>query len=230
LLAAQLNRGLLIANRNVMHRFPQHLLTGYAAFLAGRYARETERYRELAHGGQSPTAMVICCCDSRAAPETIFDVGPGELFVLRNIANLVPVYEAGGGQHGTSAGIEYAINALGISDLIVLGHGRCGGIRWALGPGTPLAKGDFIGKWMGMLAPVTEQVATYTFLTPAERETALERLSVRHSLKNLRTFPYVREREAEGKLALHGAWFDVSTAELWVMDGETGDFIRPDID
>jgi carbonic anhydrase len=211
-----------------MHNFPPHLLEGYRNFMAGRYARETERYRQLAVGGQSPTAMVICCCDSRAAPETIFDVGPGELFVLRNIANLVPTFAPDAGQHGTSAGIEFAVNALGISDLIVLGHGRCGGIRWALGPATPLAQGDFIGKWMSMLAPVTEQVASYSFMTPAERETALERLSVRNSLKNLRTFPYIRDKEDEGTLTLHGAWFDVSTAELWIMN-EAGDFQRPEI-
>ena len=212
-----------------MHSFPQHLLDGYKHFLDGRYARETERYKELARSGQSPTTMVICCCDSRAAPETIFDVGPGELFVLRNIANLVPTFQPDGGQHGTSAGIEFAVNALGISDLIVLGHGRCGGIRWALNPGAPLATGDFIGKWMDMLAPVTEQVSTYSFMTASERETALERLSVRNSINNLRTFPYVKSREAEGKLRVHGAWFDVSTAELWLMDQDSGDFVRPEL-
>src|SRR3569833_2846452 len=163
-----------------MHSFPQHLLDGFLFFMEGRYARETERYKELARGGQAPTTMVICCCDSRAAPETIFDVGPGELFVLRNSANLVPPFEPGAGQHGTSAGIEYAVNALAISDLVVLGHGRCGGIRWALGPGTPIAQGDINNKKMSMLAPVTEQVATYSFMTAAERETALERLSVRN--------------------------------------------------
>lgn len=212
-----------------MHSFPKPLLDGYRHFLEGRYARETERYKELARSGQSPSTMIICCCDSRAAPETIFDAGPGELFVLRNIANLVPPFEPGAGQHGTSAGIEYAVNALGITDLVVLGHGRCGGIRWALGPGKPLAQGDFIGKWMSMLAPVTEQVATYSAMTTGERETALERLSVRNSIKNLRTFPYVRSREEEGTLTLHGAWFDVSTAELWVMDSDTGDFVRPEV-
>jgi carbonic anhydrase len=151
------------------------------------------------------------------------------LFVLRNIANLVPPFEPGGGQHGTSAGIEYAVNALGITDLVVLGHGRCGGIRWALNPGAPLAQADFIGKWMNLLAPVTEQVSTYSFMTQTERETMLERLSVRNSITNLRTFPYIRSREAEGKLTVHGAWFDVSTAELWLMDGETGDFGRPEL-
>ena len=212
-----------------MHSFPQELINGYATFIRGPYAEAEGKYKKLAREGQSPKVMIIACCDSRAAPETIFDAGPGELFVLRNIANLVPPFEPGAGQHGTSAGIEFAVNALGISDLVVLGHGRCGGIRWALGPGEPLAQGDFIGKWMSMLAPVTVQVASYSFLTAAERETALERLSVRNSIRNLRTFPYIQSKEAEGKLTLHGAWFDVSTGELWVMDGDTGDFSRPEL-
>jgi carbonic anhydrase len=212
-----------------MHSFPQALIDGYAAFIRGPYAETEGKYKRLAREGQAPIAMVIACCDSRAAPETIFDAGPGELFVLRNIANLVPPFEPGAGQHGTSAGIEFAVNALQISDIIVLGHGRCGGIRWALGPGEPLAQGDFIGKWMSMIAPVTEQVATYSFMTAAERETALERLSVRNSIRNLKSFPYIKAKEAEGKLRLHGAWFDISTAELWVMDPKTGDFSRPEI-
>ena len=211
-----------------MHSFPKHLIDGYASFIRGPYAEAEGKYKKLAKEGQSPTTMVIACCDSRAAPETIFDTGPGELFVLRNVANLVPTFQPDGGQHGTSAGIEFAVNALDIQNLVVLGHGRCGGIRAALNPG-PLAQGDFIGKLMNLLAPVTEQVATYSFLTNAERETVLERLSVRNSIKNLRTFPYIREREADGRLAVHGAWFDISTGELWVMDGETGDFVRPEI-
>src|ERR1700712_788084 len=212
-----------------MHSFPKPLIDGYAAFIHGPYAEAEGKYKKLAKDGQSPTTMIIACCDSRAAPETIFDAGPGELFVLRNIANLVPPFQPDAGQHGTSAGIEYAVNALGIKDLIVLGHGRCGGIRWALNPGRPLAQGDFIGKWMSMLAPVTDQVATYSFMTATERATALERLSVRNSIKNLRTFPYVKSGEAEGKLTVHGAWFDVSTAELWLMDQEPGDFSRPEV-
>ena len=213
-----------------MPSFPQALLDGYATFIRGPYSDAEGKYKRLAREGQSPVAMVIACCDSRAAPETIFDAGPGELFVLRNVANLVPTFQPDGGQHGTSAGIEFAVAALEVPNLIVLGHGRCGGIRAALNPGHALAQGDFIGKWMSMLEPVTEQVATYTFLTPAERETALERLSVRNSIKNLRSFPYIKEKEQEGTLKLHGAWFDVSTAELWVMSGDTGDFIRPEID
>ncbi len=212
-----------------MHSFPQHLIDGYAAFIHGPYAEAEGKYKKLAREGQAPTTMVIACCDSRAAPETIFDAGPGELFVLRNIANLVPTFQPDAGQHGTSAGIEYAVNALSITDLVVLGHGRCGGIRWALNPGNPLAQGDFIGKWMHMLAPVSAEVGKYSFLTPTERETVLERLSVRNSINNLRTFPYVKEREADGRLTVHGAWFDISTGELWVMDNETGDFVRPDL-
>jgi carbonic anhydrase len=212
-----------------MHSFPQHLIAGYAAFIRGPYAEAEGRYKTLARDGQSPTTMVIACCDSRAAPETIFDAGPGELFVLRNVGNLVPPFQPDGGQHGTSAGIEFAVAALEVENLVVLGHGRCGGIRAALNPGPALAQGDFISKWMHLLAPVTEQVSTYSFLTPAERETVLERLSVRNSIKNLRTFPYVREREADGRLKVHGAWFDISTGELWVMDSETGDFSRPEL-
>ena len=212
-----------------MHSFPQHLIDGYAAFIRGPYAETEGKYKKLANEGQAPVTMVIACCDSRAAPETIFDAGPGELFVLRNIANLVPTFQPDANQHGTSAGIEFAVNALEVENLVVLGHGRCGGIRAALNPGNVLAQGDFIGKWMSMLAPVSDEVAKYTFLTPTERETVLERLSVRNSLNNLRTFPYVKEREADGRLKLHGAWFDISTGELWVMNPETGDFSRPEL-
>jgi carbonic anhydrase len=213
-----------------MHSFPQHLIDGYATFIRGSYAHEVSRYKTLAREGQSPTTMVIACCDSRAAPETIFDSGPGELFVLRNVANLVPPFQPDGGQHGTSAAIEFAVNALDIENIVVLGHGRCGGIRSALNPGHALAQGDFIGKWMHLLAPVTAEVATYSFMTATERETLLERLSVRNSIRNLRTFPYISEREADGRLQVHGAWFDISTGELWVMNPETGDFLRPEID
>jgi carbonic anhydrase len=212
-----------------MHRFPTSLLDGYRSFMDDRYARESSRYKDLAASGQSPRVMIIACCDSRSAPETIFNSGPGELFVLRNVANLVPTFQPDAGQHGTSAAIEFAVNGVGVSDIVVMGHGRCGGIRAALGQGAPLAQGDFIGKWMGMLAPVTEEVAKYRMVTENERHTMLERLSIRHSIQNLRTFPYIKALEADGKLALHGAWFDISTGELWVMDPDTGDFARPEV-
>jgi carbonic anhydrase len=211
-----------------MDRFPALLLDGYKSFMSDRYDSEQGRYRQLADRGQSPTTMIIACCDSRAAPETIFNAGPGELFVLRNVANLVPTFQPDGGQHGTSAAIEFAVNALEISNIVVMGHGRCGGIKAALAPDTgPLAQGDFIGKWMSMLAPVSDAVSKYTLLTDRERQTMLERFSIRHSIANLRTFPYVKKLEEEGKLAVHGAWFDISSGELWVMNAE-GDFYRPE--
>lgn len=220
----QLSAALLIANRRRMHRFPKQLIEGYRAFMDERY--QEQRYRTLAEG-QQPDTMVIACCDSRAAPETVFSAGPGELFVLRNVANLVPTFQPDGGQHGTSAAIEFAVNSLGVKNIVVMGHGRCGGIQAALGPkGLPLAQGDFIGKWMSMLAPVADEVARYSILTDKERQTMLERLSIRNSINNLRSFPYVRELEEAGQLAIHGAWFDISTGELWVMD-VNGDFERP---
>ena len=211
-----------------MHRFPDHLLKGHANFMAGRYVREKDRIRDLAAEGQNPTTMIIACCDSRAAPEMIFDSGPGELFVLRNVANLVPTYQPDGGQHGTSAGIEFAVKALGIANIVIMGHGRCGGIKAALATDqSPLDSGDFIGKWMSMLGGLPEQVGQNELMTPGERQTALERISIRNSISNLRTFPYVSDLENQGKLAVHGAWFDISTGELWVMDSDTGDFVRP---
>ena len=211
-----------------MHEFPDHLLKGHANFMAGRYMREKDRIRDLATEGQTPSTMIIACCDSRAAPEMIFDAGPGELFVLRNVANLVPTYQPDGGQHGTSAGIEFAVKALGIANIVVMGHGRCGGIKAALAPGgSPLDSGDFIGKWMSMLGELPSQLGQNTLMTTSERQTALERISIRNSIQNLRTFPYVAELEAVGKLAVHGAWFDISTGELWVMNNESGDFVRP---
>ncbi|MBD8066627.1 carbonic anhydrase [Devosia sp. PTR5] len=212
-----------------MHNFPQHLLDGHASFMSGRYVRERERIRELSEIGQSPSTLVIACCDSRASPEMIFDAGPGEIFVLRNVANLVPPYQPDGGQHGTSAAIEFAVKALEISNVVVMGHGRCGGIHAALSPeASPLDQGDFIGKWMSLLGALPEQLGHNELMTPAERQTALERISIRNSIRNLRTFPYVADLENQGKLAIHGAWFDISTGELWVMD-DKGDFIRPQI-
>ena len=213
-----------------MVHLPDDLLAGYRNFMSGRYASESERYRELARSGQTPQTMVIACCDSRAAPETIFDQGPGSLFVVRNVANLVPPYEPDGSHHGTSAALEFAVQSLKVQNILVLGHGRCGGISAALNPAAePLSPGDFIGRWMSLVAPAAEAVSGNKLMTSTERQTALERISIRHSLRNLRTFPCVRILEGKGRLKLHGAWFDISTGELWVMNGETGDFERPQI-
>lgn len=212
-----------------MAYLPDHLLAGYRNFMAGRYASESDRYRTLARDGQTPETMIIACCDSRAAPESIFDAGPGELFVVRNVANLVPPYAPDGGHHSTSAALEFAVQSLKVKNIVVMGHGRCGGIGAALNTSAaPLSPGDFIGKWMSMVAPAAETVASSTLMTSSERQTALERISIRYSIANLRTFPCVKILEDKGRLTLSGAWFDISTGELWVMNPATGDFERPD--
>jgi carbonic anhydrase len=210
---------------------PGRLLAGYQAFISGRYTSERQRYRDLAKDGQSPEIMMIACCDSRAAPEMIFDAGPGELFVARNVANLMPPYKPDGEYHATSAALEYGVQVLKVKHIVVLGHGRCGGIKAALDPNAgPFSPGDFIGKWMSMLGPAAARVNALDFLTPAERQTALERASIRASVENLRTFPCVSILEGKGRLSLHGAWFDIESGELWAMDTQTGDFIRPDLE
>jgi len=194
-----------------------------------RLVQERERYKQLAYEGQKPETMVIACCDSRAAPETIFDTDPGEIFVMRNVANLVPPFHPDKEYHATSAALEFAVQSLKVKNIVVLGHARCGGIKSALDlDGKPLSSVDFIGKWMGLLTPAAEAVATNTLMTSSERQTALERISIRYSINNLRTFPWIKRREDQGKLALHGAWFDIATGELWIMDRRTGDFIRAD--
>ncbi|MDX3928384.1 MAG: carbonic anhydrase [Shinella sp.] len=211
-----------------MHHFPDRLLNGYRNFMNGRFSEQQQRYKALAETGQKPKTLVIACCDSRAAPETIFDSGPGELFVVRNVANLVPPYEPDGNYHSTSAALEFAVQSLKVSDIVVMGHGRCGGIKAALAPDAePLSPGDFIGKWMGLLKPSAAQIQMNEVLTAAERQRALERVSIRNSIANLRTFPCISIQEGRGKISLHGAWFDISTGELWVMDPATGDFHRP---
>jgi carbonic anhydrase len=150
--------------------------------------------------------------------------------VLRNVANLVPPYEPDGEFHATSAALEFAVQSLKVKNIVVMGHGRCGGIKAALSNSAPLSPGDFIGKWMSMISPAAETVASSTLMTSSERQTALERISIRYSLANLRTFPCVNILESKGRLTLYGAWFDISTGELWVMNKDTGDFERPELD
>jgi len=205
------------------------LLAGYASFRQDDFTSQQARYQDLADKGQEPETMIIACCDSRAAPETIFNARPGEIFVTRNVANMVPPYVPDGQLHATSAALEYAVQVLKVKNIVVLGHGRCGGIKAALDPAAePLSPGDFIGKWMELLAPAAASIADNEWMTGAERQTALERISVRHAIANLRTFPCVSILEGKGRLGLYGAWFDISTGELWVLDDETGDFKRPE--
>ena len=210
-----------------MTQFPANLIEGYRGFIHGRYASERQRYSELAKTGQKPETLVIACCDSRVAPETIFNCGPGELFVVRNVANLVPAFAPDSNLHGTSAALEFAVQALHVKHIVVMGHGRCGGIQAALkNDAEPLSSGDFIGNWMGQLAALADQIQNSTELGDLDQQTALEHASVRKSIANLLTFPFVDSLFERGDLHLHGAWFDISTGELWLMDGEGGEFRR----
>ncbi len=208
-----------------MSNFPESLLQGYQTFKSGRYTRERERYVELAASGQTPETLVIACCDSRAAPETIFNAVPGEIFVVRNVANIVPPYKPDDEYHSTSAALEFAVQGLKVKNIVVMGHGRCGGIQAALNPDeVPLSPGDFIGKWMELLSEPAKTVSRNEWMTDAERQTALERISIRYSIANLRTFPCVEILERKERLNVYGAWFDISSGELWVLNSETGDF------
>ena len=208
-----------------MTDFPQSLLDGYRSFKDGRYRRERDRYRSLAEHGQAPEVMVISCSDSRSAPETIFGAGPGEIFVVRNVANLVPPHEPDGGCHGVAAALEFAVLGLKIRHVVVLGHGGCGGIRAALHPpAEPLSPDDFIGRWMQQIGPVASSLTTDSSLSTAERQTALERASICSSIANLRTFPCVSILESRNQIGLHGAWFDIADGDLWTMDPAGGEF------
>lgn len=205
--------------------FPEKLTKGYQSFLDGRLAHERQRYEELARDGQHPDIMVIGCGDSRVAPETIFDVGPGEMFVVRNIANLVPPCEddVETSFHGTSAAIEFGVNALQVKHIVVMGHASCGGVAAYANKAAPLSRRDFVGKWMSQIAPVVERVGP-----PGEdRQRWIQKLEwavVEHSLNNLMTFPAVRERVQQGRLALHGAYFGVATGVLFIRNPQTGTF------
>jgi carbonic anhydrase len=201
---------------------PDRLTQGYRAFLGDRFQREQSRYRDLADG-QAPDLMVISCCDSRVSPEVIFDASPGELFVVRNVANLVPPYETGGQYHGTSAALEFAVQALRVKHIVVLGHARCGGIRAFADESAPLSPGDFIGRWMTLIGPAADR------LGPRRGDLAdylakLELAAIDNSLANLMTFPCVRMLVERGKLHLHGAYFGIGTGVLMVRDPKTGAF------
>jgi carbonic anhydrase len=205
--------------------FPARLIEGYQAFLSARLPTEQSRYRELADEGQKPETMVIGCCDSRVSPEVIFDAAPGELFVVRNVANLVPPYTPDGAQRAVSAALEFAVQALRVKHIVVLGHARCGGIKAYVEQSEPLSPGDFIGRWMELIAPASAAAGPPAqYPSQSDYIARLEKISVTQTIKNLLTFPCVRILAERGKLALHGAYFDVATGRLAVLDRSNGNF------
>jgi carbonic anhydrase len=205
--------------------FPQRLIEGYRAFLDGRLPREQDRYRELAETGQSPKVMVIGCSDSRVSPEVIFDARPGELFVVRNVANIVPPYAPDGQAHGVSAALEFGVVALKVRHIVVLGHAHCGGVKAFAEKAEPLSPGDFIGNWMRLMAPAAEKVGAHDGIAWPDYLTRLEQANVANSLDNLKTFPRLLKLIERGQVAIHGAYFGVATGQLSVRDETTGEFL-----
>jgi carbonic anhydrase len=197
------------------------LLAGYTRFRARRWVEQRALFEHLAEG-QKPRILVIACSDSRVDPAQIFDVAPGELFVVRNVAALVPPCEDNEGQHGTSAAIEFAVSALGVKTVLVMGHARCGGViaaidRRRLGTKTSseISQMRFVNDWINLLAPVVEAL-------DGASQTAHERGAVELSLSNLMTFPFVVEKVRAGELNLEGAWFDIASGELGLYNSQRG--------
>jgi carbonic anhydrase len=200
------------------------LVAGYGRFRESGWAQERERWAELAEG-QSPKVLVIACSDSRVDPAMVFDTSPGEIFVVRNVANLVPPYETGGGRHGVSAALEFAVTQLKVEEIVVMGHGSCGGVHASLTRGFADAKpgeGGFIAHWIDLLDDARDRVAAEHGTGP-DGAHALELETVRVSIANLRTFPFVQRAEEAGELTLRGAWFSIKEGVLWVM-GADGEF------
>ena len=193
---------------------PGELREGYRRFRQTRYATEIERYRRLEADGQRPTTIVIACSDSRSGPETIFDAMPGELFVVRNVGALVPVYAPDTRSHAASSALEYAVLALQVRSIVVLGHGRCGAVARALDDSAPLTSTDFIGTWVAGIRDLADELEPSEWADPDHGRRTLEFRTVEQSVVNLRTFPWIRSREAAGNLRLSGAWFDIGLGEL----------------
>lgn len=201
-----------------------NMIEGYHRFRKGGWTEQRARWTELS-SGQSPKVMVIACSDSRVDPAQIFDTSPGEIFTVRNVANLVPPFETGGGRHGVSAALEFAVTQLKVEEVVVMGHGMCGGVQAALTQQFAQAdpgEGGFIAHWIDLLDNARDRVME-EHGTGDDAVRALELETVRVSITNLRSFPFVQEAEAAGRLKLRGAWFSIKEGVLWVM-GDDGTF------
>lgn len=202
---------------------PSYLVQRYHGWKATSYAENEAWYRRLADEGQRPRAMVISCCDSRVHVTSIFGADQGEFFIHRNIASLVPPHSPDGKQHGTSAAVEYAVTALKVAHIIVLGHSSCGGVKgchdMCSGKAPALEeKSSFVGRWMDLLRPGYERIKDQG--TEDEQVAALEKEAVLTSLENLMTFPFVKDDVDHGRLTLHGLWHDIGDGTLWQYSPE----------
>ncbi|NQV43681.1 MAG: carbonic anhydrase [Rhodospirillales bacterium] len=210
------------------------LVDGYQRFYASRDNEETRLYRRLAEQGQSPRTMIVCCCDSRVDPSSIFDTSPGDLFVVRNVANLVPPFEPHGDYHGTSAALEFAVTGLRVESIVVMGHAHCGGVKAYLDGGygqtddTGTEPGTgFIDRWMSLLNPAhTAILESGLDETKENHQQQLEMDSIRCSLENLQTFPFIQDALSRNVLRLRGAYFSIFHSSLLGLDPES-DAFRP---
>jgi carbonic anhydrase len=190
------------------------LIEGFARFRTKYFENRPELFDQLARKGQTPRVMVVACCDSRVDPAIITDADPGDLFVVRNVANLVPPCETGGGYHGTSAALEFAVQSLCVRHIIVLGHSQCGGIQSLLQGAKP-PQGDFIIPWMAIAEEACRKVGALHARAPAaEQQRACEQAAIQVSLRNLMSFPWIRQRVEQGALHLHGWYFDIDRGAL----------------
>jgi len=204
----------------------ERLFAGFRQFKQENYSAQVAAYRRLA-AGQRPRTMIIACSDSRVDPSAIFSAGPGELFVVRNVANLVPPFAADSLYHGTSAALEFAVTGLEVEQIVVMGHGQCGGIHACLEAARGRAPSYFIGKWVEIAAPARDAIiAGHPDAPEAEHQRQLEMGSIRASLANLETFPFVREAVESRAMAVDGAWFAIGEGDLYWLDRATGRFVR----
>jgi len=202
------------------------MLDGYSRFRQPGWIPHRERWRSLRES-QQPETMIIACSDSRVDPSLIFDVAPGEVFVVRNVAALVPPFETAPGYHGVSAALEFAVQVLQVREIVVMGHGMCGGCKVALTQeldGTEPGEGGFIADWIGMLDEARKPIAAELGVEGRAAELAMEMAAVRVSLDNLTTFPCIRRKTRDGELRLRGAFFAISDGILHMIDDETGAF------
>ena len=211
-----------------MLHFPEHLTDRYHRFKFRHFAPNMDRYADLAESGQNPDVMVVSCCDSRVDPETIFSAMPGELFVVRNVANLVPPFETTGRYHGVSAALEFAALNLRVKHIVVMAHSSCGGVRACLDhDAARQTEARFVSNWMSLLDDGRERVlGSNPGAKPAVLRAALERETVITSLANLRTFPCIKILESKGRVMLHGCYFDIGAGALSVYNQATNEFVE----
>jgi len=215
--------------------FPPNLVQGYEAFLTGDFRRDRASFHELAEKGQHPHTLVIGCCDSRVMPEEIFGAAPGEIFDIRNVANIVPPFAANLSHHSAWAAIEYGVTVLRVRCVVVLGHGKCGGISAFVEGGAekyaaPLPLDDALGHWIGLIAPAAKRLGAPPEHSGADYAERLARESVKQSLDNLRGNPRLAALERAGELRLHGAFFDIEDARLLALDEARGEFVQVGVD